>query len=64
MYSTRSQFESCPKFSIHLYRIISRLLLMGDRGGCGGGGGGEGRGGLNFDSIDSSVLHILSNDAG
>ncbi len=40
---------------------------VGDRGGCGWGGG-EGRGGqgegLNFDSIDSCVLHISSNDAG
>jgi hypothetical protein len=52
--------SSIPNFSIHLNRIILRLLFEWDSIGCGG----EGGGGFNFDSKDRFVLHILSNDAG
>ncbi len=77
MYSTRSQFESFPRFTIHLYNNIMYFVKdcckMGGWKGEGEGGerrrgedrsdGGGRRGGLRSNSQDSYFSHILGNDA-
>ncbi len=66
MYSTRSQFESCPRFTVHLYKVmyVKDCCKMGGGRGeegeeKGGGVMGEARGGVSGQIHKTAIFHIF-----